>query len=367
MHKNDIPVFRQLMEQVLQKAIGKSLRKQSIGTFEEVSFKIEEGLDAAGVGARSLKNYASYLLDEKYDKINPSLKTLNTLVQYVWEKPTSEGLWHEYRMQYQTDTPFKPFLPTKSKNTLLRILLVCFIFTIIILLTSRKNSTKSFFYAFTNSDLSLLREDGWFLFPDSIDLEIWGNPKYRNKKLLTLETYPGDSFLDNRNYKTFVRNILAHKIDCGDCCRIQVKIVDFQPYQRYQQAGFFLFYKFDPVPSIRFTVADGETVAVKRDGEYSSSHIFFSENHKERAQIDGSAQLDSITLDLLIEKSHYFFSQKIDNRKFISIRSEKLPFDRPVYIGLAAFQGRPEIPDPVFPQADTIPAHFTSIRVMPCE
>lgn len=229
------------------------------------------------------------------------------------------------------------------------------------------------FYRFTHSNLQQLKADGWFLFPDSIDYKLWN--RYPNSGYLTLEAFPGDSFLENRDYKPFVINILAHAFDCGDCCEAEVKIVGFSPFQRYQQAGFYLFYEDEAIPSFRMCYGFGgssvTTSAFIRDDTYSN-RSFFPAHYIRRTKIlsgqdiDAKVPLDSVVLKIRIQNSQYFMLHKVNDGGFIPLRSQSLDLPPPRYIGLAAFQGRPEIPYPVYPQADTIPAHFEYVRIKPC-
>jgi hypothetical protein len=46
--------------------------------------------------------------------------------------------------------------------------------------------------------------------------------------------------------------------------------------------------------------------------------------------------------------------------------SQKLPFTKPIALGLAAFQGRPDIPFPIYPATEPISAKFEYVIVEPC-
>ncbi|MCB9289676.1 MAG: hypothetical protein H6560_20400 [Lewinellaceae bacterium] len=230
------------------------------------------------------------------------------------------------------------------------------------------------FYRFTHSNLEQLEADGWFLFPDSINHELWG--RYPESGYLTLETFPGDSFLDNRDYKPWVINILARAFECGSCCEIEVKITDFTPGQRYQQAGFFLFYGHSVVPSLRMAYAwEGVSVATNifiRDDTYSNRTLFPTSAFNNRRKILSAlnyaegVRLDSVVLKARVQGNQYFLLHKIDDGDFIALRSQSLNLPPPRYIGLAAFQGRPEIPYPIYPQADTLQVNFEYVRIRPC-
>ena len=239
---------------------------------------------------------------------------------------------------------------------------------------TKPRKTHSFYKRFFTANLVELKADGWNLFPDSINPKVWDNTKYSSNGYLTLETFPGDSYLENRSYQPTVINILAKEITCGSCCEILVKIVDFNPNQLYQQAGFFIFYENIPYPSMRMTLAyTGGITVTRRNAKYSNSHLITIKKHKTRAQVYKMANgkilnpNDSIVLKMRIENNQYFFSFKKDNNDFIDITSQSFDFPSPKHIGLAAFQGRPDIPYPVQPLADTIPANFEYVRLISCD
>lgn len=382
MDQQDISIFKELMTQVLMKATGKSLHKMTIGEFEEVAFKIEETLDNSGIGARSLKNYTRYLVDQKYDKINPNLSTLNGLVQYLWEADTPDGLWLEFRKQSITES--NTFFPANKKIILVgTTFLLAALLVGILIYNFQKRQFRPLQYNFTHSDLSLLNKDGWFLFPDSVDLRLWNDSVTQTSGLLNLKTHLGGPWLENRDFSPKTINILAHPIQCGECCEIQVKLVAFNPYQRYQQAGFFLFYSESEIPSISFIFACGggtnHIQAVRRDGEYANEHLIPFEQYKSRAKVsdiflnpdtkkyEPRVAVDSTILKLVVQGSHYFFLYKTDQNEFKPVASKKIEFGRPISIGLTAFQGRPDVPTPVFPVADVIEAKFEYVTITKCK
>lgn len=247
---------------------------------------------------------------------------------------------------------------------------------------SKPKSTVPFFKRFYNSNLTELKEDGWFL-SDSVRHDLWGNPKYENTGYLTMETLLGDSNLDNEEYSPKIINVLAHSINCGDCCEITIKVVDFNPYQRYQQANVFFFYSDKVVPSLKFSYDCGRAAniiqAFFRDHEYKNTALIPFDKFQERSKISHinnskiqnlrtpETKIDSLILKLKIEKQNYFFSYKTNRNAYIPLKAEYINYPPPKYIGLAACQGRPDIPFPIYPVADTIPVHFEYVRLKKCD
>jgi hypothetical protein len=343
------------------------------------------------------------------DKTVPSTKTLNIIAWYLHENQTKLFTFQEFKQHHdlsgnnqsppleteRSDT--SNFSPTKGhsetgassfwKKALRKkvsLLILLFFLTVATsFLFIAYEVEANYAQSFTNSNLAELQDKGWFLFPDSIDLKKWDNPRYKNSGYLTLETHLGGSWVENRNYKPKSINILAHSISCGTCCVIKTKIVDFNPYQRYQQAGFFIYYNKKVAPSLLYTLETNEfdvkVQAVRRDAEYQNTNIIESKNYGRRSRISkfvcdekldsviAETKIDSIVLKLIIEDDQYFFEYKTDENPWLSITSKMLPFGSPQYVGLVAYQGRPDIPRPVWPVADVIPANFASFSLTRCD
>lgn len=251
------------------------------------------------------------------------------------------------------------------------------------LIIRKPTVTLAWNYAFVNSQLSNLQEDGWFFFGGSIDLNLWSEKNHPDSAdYLTLQTFLGGPWLDNRDYEPLTINILAHTVSIGNCAEIEVKLVDFNPYSRYQQAGFFLYYNDTELPSISFKyAAAGESNHLQasiRDGKYSNRHLLLparTGNTKLVSKIafpdtdhaSPEKYVENLRLRLRIEDNTYFFLYSVDDQDFQALSGMALDLPAPKYIGLAAFQGRPEIPDPVFPVADVIDAKFEYVKIRLCE
>jgi beta-xylosidase-like protein len=335
-------------------------------------------------------------------KHSPSLKTLDIFSDFVLGVDNNPIKFTDYKARYHArKVELVKTLEGESKNKnsmsfkirlLILLVVILFLFwasrkfntqvnlistndIINTIYSSGKTKVEPFNCTFLSSNLNVLKNSGWFLFKDSINLDLWNNQKYESNGYLTLETFLGDSFLENRMYDPKVINVLAKEISCGSCCELYVKIVDFNPSQRYQQAGFFVFYDDKTYPSIRMTLHNRGVVSmIKRNGKYSNESLIISKEYTERARAYSVKNnnvinpIDSIVLKMRIENNQYFFSHKVDtSANFIDIRSTVIDFPTPKYIGLTAFQGRPEIPYPVYPIADVIPAKFEYVKVLSCK
>lgn len=237
-------------------------------------------------------------------------------------------------------------------------------------------------YHFTNLNLSQLQQDGWFFFGDSVNIDLWLAANQPDDKYMTLTTLLGGPWLENRDYEPTTLNLLAHPLHLGDCSEIMVKIVDFNPNQRYQQAGFFLFYNDTEIPSFSYQFACGgptnHAQASIRLGKYHNEHLIPYHLYGHRTKVSkilnpgtdraiAEAPVDSIVLKLTVEGDQYFLKYKIDNQPYQAVASKRIPFGAPIYLALSAFQGRPDIPSPVWPVADIIEAKFDYVKILPCK
>lgn len=240
-----------------------------------------------------------------------------------------------------------------------------------------------FHYPFQKPKLRRLYNDGWFWMGDSTDVNLWEAYNPVSNDYLRMPTLLGDSWSENRNYPPYIRNVLARSIDCGSCCEISVKIVGFNPYQRYQQAGLFLFNSKEEVPSLRYTFASNggsnHIDAVLREGLYQNRHLIPGQIYGHRSRISWikensngqhpqpDIQVDSIILQVTIDPPHYFFVYQINDNEPVPLASRKIEVLEPRFLGIAAFQGRPDIPYPSYPIADTIVASFEYVNLEPCK
>lgn len=366
-----------LKEKVWSKAIGTKQIVLERVYFEHISNAIYKELKER-IHWHTIRN----LYKNRHKPSPQTLKVLSTYLIGDIDHPKTFEHWKESIETPTPDihveeppTPRRAYLNLKRYGLGLMILILLFI---VFCLYKREKATKELYETFSNSNLASLEDEAWFLFPDSINLDLWA--KQPDHDYLSLMTYLGDAWLENVEYEPKVINILAKKISCGNCCEIEVKLVGFNPYQRYQQAGFFLFENKTPVPSLRYNFESGgltnHVAAVLRKGNRSNEPLISASEPRFRRQVvigkivDGKPEklLDSIFLKLRIEKNQYSFYKRINNGVYDApIRTMDLEFGPPKYLGLAAFQGRPDIPAPVWPVADIIPANFAHVRVTKCK
>lgn len=309
-----------------------------------------------------------------------SLSSLNKISAYVLND--QNATYSDFKEKLVNET-FQNQLDNTEKNKVkkffkhkswLFLIIIGILLGDILFFQKSFKTPKAFETRFYNSNLDSLEKNDWYLFSESVDTSLWDNPLYRSNGYLTLETFLGDTWLGNEDYEPKVLNILTRDLECGKCFNVKVKIVGFNPYQPFQQAGFYFFYgKNKPVPSIRNTITTGgksTTVdVVKRHKKYGGEHLF-----KNRIDLKkwGSVKedsvipyLDSMILDVEVRENEYIFKYKLNEKRPTYIGHEIINFGQPHSIGLAAFQGRPDIPHPVRDTADIIPAKFEYVKINP--
>ena len=309
---------------------------------------------------RTLDIYATFILGGTQEEP----KTLQDF-QVWWEKTYEEN-----------KHPLSFYLSPKNRGLIIAIISLF----IIVFVTSFgggifEGDNSDFYYEFRNSDLSILERDGWFLFGDVIDRSEFDNVK--DLPGLRLRTFLGGGHLENDDYEPYQKNFLAYPIECHNC-EIEVSITDFNPTERYQQAGLFLFYNESAVPSLRCTyVSAGDNMhnlyqVILRTGKYDNTYLCPGTRYRDRISVTKVQNgvpdiiIDSLVLQLRIKEGDtYFFRYKIDKGDYVPVRSMSLDLPTPKYIAMAAFQGRPDVPYPVYPVADSIYARFNYVRVRP--
>jgi hypothetical protein len=121
----------------------------------------------------------------------------------------------------------------------------------------------------------------------------------------------------------------------------------------------------------------GRIQVAKRVATYETADVFPFTNrgHVLRGTVykvdpDGLEQncTDYIILQIKIRDKQAFFSYVVPHKSDpIVIGATPLPFNEVRYIGLSASQGRPDIPTPIHPVADIIPAHFDYLELKKCD
>lgn len=95
----DKAIFACLLDEVVQKGLGRPLQKLDKGSAIDLAETIQATIGEQLIGWKSLQNYTKWRVGEKETTSIPYRRTLNGLVQFLWEKDSHEGLWHQYRQQ----------------------------------------------------------------------------------------------------------------------------------------------------------------------------------------------------------------------------------------------------------------------------
>jgi hypothetical protein len=200
------------------------------------------------IGAKSLKNYAFYILNPVEAKPEkPSVATLDTLARYVLNAPytneierkNKEGhfpFWFEYRNKNtQEAVGINSSIPKNTNKKAIYFLVAAIIITtvlisIIYLFPAEKNDrfTEDFH---TVAEDSLLYH-GWFLKDRD---ETWWKKRNELPSHITLYTLKGDNWADSA-HAPVIKNLLLRKISSA-CFTTEIHFDHFVPRYRWQQAG----------------------------------------------------------------------------------------------------------------------------------
>lgn len=216
-------------------------------------------MDATGlvIGAKSLKNYSSYILNPNENPENPSVATMDTLARYVLNAPYTDEVqrknkeahhpyWYQYRNSIiseeektveEMQEPTKPKnVPAKNKKWFALFIALLIIGIIILAIFFFPSKTiESFSDDFHSVNEDSLKNNGWFL--QSKD-EQWWQKRNEMPSHLTLFTLRGDNWKDSANAPE-IKNLLLRKIN-PDCFTAEIHLDDFVPMQKWQQAGILL-------------------------------------------------------------------------------------------------------------------------------
>lgn len=384
---SDYPIFVSLMHEVYQKTFDRPLASLSFSERRDLSAIIVQQTGQP-ISGKILWTYVKRIVKEDESQKIPRNSTLDILAKYVLEGRSDFSqnnpfpYWYTYRKIWKEETSnslsSSSIDQPKNSSNLARSL----VFQVLLLITALvfvgiflfQKEEVPFFSGqrFTTSLLDSLYQTNWFLL--NPDLPKW--VKSDTNQCLVMKTYQGDSWLDDPSIEPTINNILTHRINCGDCCEITIKIRSFHPNQRYQQGGFFLFYgeSGEEIPSVRYTYDGTERAtyvsAIYRSVVHQNESLLRDKStirrritHQSLPQWD--SHIDSIMLRLRVKESLYTFSRKVNDEEYISVKSMELPLSKPSYIGLAAFAGYAKIP-PVIPVADSIEVYFEYLKINPC-
>lgn len=394
-NRTDDPFIQLLRRELWIKEYGNAPLQAEKWMGKAISDKIEIAIGAEleaknmGKGAPHPDTIVNFL----NRNTRPSKRLLDTLAWYLRGDPEHFVSFEAYKRLVEEAGNLPPaaeqqFPATERKRWEKFGLLLLLVLAIGLLskVYFGKRDTQEFFMRFTTSNLDSLEKGGWFLHSDSIDQTVWNNPEYRDSPYLVMETYLGDHWLYNPDYDPQIANILTRPVSCGDCCEIEVKIVNFNPYQRYQQAGVFFFEDEDILPNVRYTLVgtNGGYLRVQaagRTAKYMTEEYFsildpqysprlivstYDTNKVAGARDQYLNPIDSIILNVIFDGEQFFYKHRSRDSSYTLIGNSPTPIEDIQYIGLAAFQGRPDIPSPVRPIADTIPAFFEYVKLTKC-
>jgi hypothetical protein len=247
MNDLEASAFEALFREAYQKCFGHPIANPLSET--ESKLFSNEILDKTGlvIGAKSLKNYSSYVLNTPDSKEeNPSVATLDTLARYVINAPYTDEVqrkdkeshfpyWFRYKDQfYRTNHK-----PNRKKwlfpFTVSFVVLIGLAFIIIVFIFPPKPVFKPITDDFRSVNEDSLAKRGWFV--QLKDTVYW---KRRGERPghVTLFTLKGDNWPDSVIVPG-IRNLLVRKIR-GDCFTAEVRLSDFIPQQNWQQAGILL-------------------------------------------------------------------------------------------------------------------------------
>ncbi|GAB3704428.1 hypothetical protein GCM10027592_35760 [Spirosoma flavus] len=248
MDEFDRRVFSELLNAVVMKCFGHPLNSPlSEPESKHLSNEIEEKTGLV-IGWRSVKNYATYVLNPTLGKQeNPSIATLDTLARYVFDAPaTSEAdrkktgehfsYWFRYRDQHLAAPKSErtTFRTTKNETFwyVAALVVIGAVFGYLFLHQDNREQIQENFRAI--DDASLAR-NGWFLNDKNA---VYWEKRGQNAGLLTLFTLQGDNW-PKTGETARVQNLLLRSVQ-SNCFRTEVHFTDFVPAGNWQQAGLLL-------------------------------------------------------------------------------------------------------------------------------
>lgn len=207
------------------------------------------------IGAKSLKNYSFYILNKNESKHeNPSVATLDTLARYVLEAPYTDELkrkenesHHPYWFQYQNSITDKKTREEETRSIDKKTVpsaktakwVICAIAAGSIIIAAVYFVLPKKYLHYTE-DFNTVQEDslknsGWFLLSKDT---AWWNRRNDLASHLTLFTLMGDSWADS-THSPGIKNLLLRKVT-SDCFTTEIRLDNFVPLHRWQQAGIIL-------------------------------------------------------------------------------------------------------------------------------
>ena len=318
----------------------------------------------------------------RYAANPPKVKTTVEIIFHllVFENPKLFDFSIDEKEDNQSDK--EPTPTSEEKKNYIPLLI--FILIVLTLLTcklcSYNNSTDiGWTEEFNDNSPKGLKLAGW----DFIDFDsaYWNQMRDSSLTLFTqfgeYSGYPPDST---------VHNMVIKELACK-CCEITVQIIDFNPYSRFQQAGFFLLDKekgrdktfrhtvmtmgTDTVPDIRICRHNVFNTRATQVFIYDEGRVHHSTHKIAPDQIYDlkvkPKAIKNIFLRTKFHRNSYESSYNLLNKKtnFEKIVKDSFYFE-PFYIGLACLgSGVKAKPFPA--SDDDIPAYFKFVEVKSCD
>ncbi|MBD2699233.1 hypothetical protein IC229_01205 [Spirosoma sp. BT702] len=244
----DRRTFTSLMNAVVMKCFGHPLESPlSEPESKHLSNIIEERTGLV-IGWRSLKNYATFVLNPIAEKQeNPSTATFDTLSRYVFDAPaTSEAdrkktgehfpYWFRYRDQNLVSPKHERATSQSAKNdTVWYVVALVVIGMVLGFLFLQQTNLEQIQDDFRAVDEASLTRNGWFL--KDKNATYW-DKRGQNAGFLTLFTLQGDNW-PKAGETPRVQNLLLRPIQ-SECFRTEVHFNNFVPGGNWQQAGILL-------------------------------------------------------------------------------------------------------------------------------
>ncbi len=231
---------------------------------------------------------------------------------------------------------------------------------------------------FEDVSVKALNSNGWQI----LDYDSVAFSRQIKPGCLTLYTYPGDYWVKwEHGEQPMIKNLPVKEIGT-DHCAISVRLMNFNPYQNYQQVAVFLFGPdIDRKNHLRISAnySHSNQKEFQFIGKYTDRRQFVQILHmingrphekdggdlrvpefhlKPFSEIGIVLEVREQTVTIGYWAGNYWVPVNVDNKSVV-----ELPFV-PKYVGIAAFQGfTDEYGQPL--GADTIPAFFDYLKVEP--
>lgn len=301
---------------------------------------------------------------EKVAKPNFGVDFLDACYLYITDGKSKR---YDYLLN---DNEYVKFSAITRNKVVLLVAGILFIGIFIMILMLSVGRPYYFEEHFNFESISDLEARGWYILDKNEDLL----KQQDMPGFLKLYTLNGDYWYTPPD-SPVIENLLIRKINCNEC-DIIVKIVDFNPTENYQQAGFFLLdSKLTRNNNLRMTYAynfrsfddpvgtdEQKFQIIYREHGYPEEFSDF-----ELSPTDEQTHRDSIYLRMKVRGYEVSFLKHVgeEYESFREITNAKVSLNfHPKYIGIAAFRGIRNA-EGKRNESATIPAYFDYVKVRP--